>query len=160
MAVLTNSGRAAIATAVKNQTIHMAWGSGNPDWDDTPYPSQVGSTALVAEIGRRRASQLLYCTPDPAGELVVPDGRFTASLTPTKYLYMRFTFDFADAPAAAIREVAVFLGTTAKPAVPPGQDYLEPDDILDPGQMLSVENIPKMQRSPLVRQQFEFVIQF
>ena len=160
MAILTNSGRAAAAMAVKSQPIHMAWGSGDPDWDATPSPEAATATALLNEIGRRRSTQVIFCEPDPAGELVVPTGRFKASDVPTKYLYMRFAFDFTDAPASTIREIAVFIGSTAKPAVPAGQEYLVPSDVLDPGMMLALEHIPKLVRSSSVRQQFEFVIQF
>lgn len=85
MAILTNSGRVA--------------------WDTTPVPESIDSTALLAEIGRRKAT----CTPDEAGEIIVPTGRFTESLVPTKHLYMRFGFDFTDAPNATIRELAVFV---------------------------------------------------
>jgi len=32
MAILTSSGRAAIAASIKEQAIHLAWGSGDPAW--------------------------------------------------------------------------------------------------------------------------------
>lgn len=160
MAILTNSGRAAAAMAVKAQPIHMAWGEGNPDWDETPVAESATATGLINEYGRRRAVQALYCLPDPQGELVVPSGRFSVSVDPTKYLYMRFAFDFTDAPASTIREIAVFIGTIGQPSVPTGQDYLIPSDVQDPGMMLALEHIPKLVRSASVRQQFEFVIQF
>ncbi|MNE25961.1 hypothetical protein D3C81_1636360 [compost metagenome] len=160
MAILTNSGRAAVAAAVKAQALHMAWGSGDPAWDTTPITEPAEATALINEIGRRRATQVLFCTPNAQGELVVPTGRFTVSVEPTKYLYMRFSFDFVDAPASTIREVAVFVGTVPKGTVPPGQDYIVPSEVENPGQMLALEYIAKMERSADVRQQFEFVIQF
>ena len=34
MAILTQSGRAAMAASIKTQPIHLAWGNGNPDWED------------------------------------------------------------------------------------------------------------------------------
>lgn len=160
MAILTNSGRAAAAAAIKAQSLFMAWGSGDPAWDTTPVPEPAEATALVNEIGRRRVTQALFCLPDPQGELVVPTGRFTQSDAPTKYLYMRFSFDFTDAPASTIREVAVFSGTTVKSSVPAGQDYIVPSEIDNPGLMLALERIDALVRSASVRQQFEFVIQF
>jgi hypothetical protein len=34
MATLVSTGRAALAQAVKDQTIHLAWGTGSSDWED------------------------------------------------------------------------------------------------------------------------------
>ncbi len=160
MSILTNSGRAAVAASIMSQEIHLAWGSGDAAWDTTPVPEQADSTALVNEIGRRRITRALFCLPHPQGELIVPTGRFTQSDAPTKYLYVRFSFDFADAPASTIREVAVFSGTTVKDSVPADQDYIVPSDIENPGLMLALEHIGALERSASVRQQFEFVIQF
>ncbi len=160
MAVLTDSGRAAIATSVKNLDIHLAWGSGLVGWDTTPVAESVGATALLNEVGRRKVAQTMYCVPDEDGGLVVPDGTFSPSSTPTKYLYLRFAFDFVDSPTAIIREVGIFLRTTPKVSVPVGQAYLLPSEVLSFGELLVVENIAKIERSPAIRQQFEFVIEF
>jgi len=143
MAILTNSGRAAVAVSIKAQPIHLAWGSGLPDWDaggDSELPS---TSDLTAEVGRRRVTQSLFCTPDPAGEIVVSEA-----------------YDFHDAPDATIRELGVFIGTVAKSTTPVGQDYLLPEDIETPGTLLVYERIQKLVRSPQIRQQFEFVVQF
>lgn len=160
MAILTNSGRVAMAISVKAQPIHLAWGSGSAAWDTTPVPESIDSTALLAEVGRRKATYVNYCAPDDAGAIIVPTGRFTESVAPTKHLYMRFGFDFTDAPAAIIRELAVFVGTQTNPALPIGQMYFEPADVVDPGTLLVIEHIDKFERSASVRQTFEFVVTF
>lgn len=160
MAILTDSGRAAVAQSIKDRPIHLAWGSGSVDWDITQPPESISTSELLAEVGRRKVTQAMFCSPDPLGEIVVSEGRFTISQTPTKYLYLRFAFDFLDAQDATIRELGVFVGTVAKSTTPAGQDYLLPEDIESPGQLLVLEYIQKLQRSPQIRQQFEFVIQF
>lgn len=86
----------------------------------------------MQEVGRRKVTQTLFCSPDPTGEIVVSEGRFTVSQVPTNYLYLRFAFDFLDAQDATIRELGVFIGTQAKSTTPAGQDYLLPEDIEDP----------------------------
>lgn len=158
MAILTNSGRIAMAESVKARPIHLAWGSGDAAWDVTPVPEGVDNVALVAEVGRRIATSVRYCVPDVAGEIVVPTGRFRETVEKQRHLYMKFNFDFTDAETATIRELAVFVGTTTDPDLPSGQMYFEPADIVDPGVLLVIERITKFTRSPSVRQAFEFVV--
>jgi hypothetical protein len=160
MAVLTDSGRAAIATSIKNLDIHLAWGAGSPGWDTTPVGESVGASTLLNEVGRRKVSQVMYCVPDTSGGLIVPDGKFSPSATPTKYLYLRFAFDFNDSPVDTIREVGVFVRTVPKPSVPSGQAYLLPAEVLTPGELVVIQHIAKIERSGAIRQQFEFVIEF
>lgn len=158
MAILTTSGRTAMAIAIAAQPLHLAWGSGDAAWDATPVPEPVGATALVQEIGRRTASLIQYCTPDAQGELVVPAGRYAISASPTQHLYLRFNFDFTDASASLIREAGVFLGTVLQSGLPEGQRYFAPADIASPGTLLALERFPKITRSASVRQSFEFVL--
>lgn len=160
MAILTNSGRIAMAISVKAQPIHLAWGSGSAAWDAAPSPESIESTALQAEIGRRKATYVAYCEPDDDGEIIVPTGKFTESATPTKHLYMRFAFDFTDAPTSTIRELAVFVGSQTNPSLPAGQMYFEPSQVTDTGTLLVIEHIQKFDRSASVRQTFEFVVTF
>jgi hypothetical protein len=160
MAILTNSGRVAMAQSVKAQAIHLAWGSGASAWDTVPVPESIEATALLAEVGRRKATYVAYCSPDAAGSIIVPTGRFTETATPTKHLYMRFAFDFTDAPTATIRELAVMVGSTVSPGLPAGQMYFEPAQVVAPGILLVIEHIQKFVRSASVRQTFEFVVTF
>lgn len=161
MAILTTSGRTALALSVANQSLHLGWGVGDPSWDVTPVAEPIGATALVAEVGRRASPQLLYVTPDVNGSLSLPSGRWSISGTPTNNLYMRFAFDYTDSATAIIRELGIFVGTTIKPAVlaaTPGKLFFEPADVLSPGTLLSLQRVPRITRSPSTRQAFEFVL--
>ena len=161
MAILTQSGRTALAQSVANQPLHLAWGTGDPAWDTAPVPEPVGASALLAEIGRRASPQLLYVAPDPQGSLVLPSGRWSISGTPTNSLYMRFAFDYTDGSSAVIRELGVFVGTAIKPAVlsaTPGKLYFDPSDLQATGTLLALQRVPKITRSGATRQAFEFVL--
>ena len=160
MAILTNSGRIAIAQSVVSRPLHCAWGSGSASWDTTPVQETISETALVAEVGRRLVSQVKYVTPDAAGTIIVPTGTFSESVNPTKHVYMKFLFDYADAPTTTIREAAVFVGTTTNPALPAGQMYFNPAVIVSAGTLLVIQRFTKVIRSNSVRQQFEFVVTF
>lgn len=183
MAILVEAGRAAVATAIMNQTIHCAWGAGDPSWGASRPTEPASATGLVKEIGRRVVTQKSYVVLDPSGSIVVPGNRFEFTTTPTKFLYLRFAFDFKDAsvdPNAAgtnptIRELGVFINTVPAASQPAGQDVFNPNfpdylmaaaapavqaEFTSPGQLLVLEYIDKLTRAETIRQQFEFVIQF
>lgn len=156
MAIVTDAGRKAVATAVKEKTIFIGIGQGDVSWDTTPENENVADTALVSPLGYRKADQVLYCKPDPNGDILVPTGNFSVSDLPTNYLYLSFQFAFADASDKIIRESAVFLNTVVN-----GSDdgYLAPSAITNVGDMLILEHL-RIIRYPEVRQQFEFILQF
>lgn len=162
MAIRTTVSRAALARAIRAQsaTIYLAWGSGDPDWDANieAYPVTDDMTALTAEIGRRKLSYSCFAVPDEAGELVTPSGQFAPSETPEQYLYLRFTFDLADAAGATIRETGLYLFCEPVEGLPAGQAYFTPAQIADPGMLFAVERFVGFARSPDVTQVFGFVI--
>ena len=166
MAILTKSGRSAIAQSIKNQQIHLAWGEGSELWEKTdesiesPLSEDILSTGLVKETGRRLADEVLFVEGDDDGELVTPTGRFRAIDHPTNNLYLRFTFDFGDASNKTIRELGVFIGTKTKPELPTGQRYFELNDITDSGILLLLERTVPLIRTPATRESFSFVITF
>lgn len=160
-AILTTSGRIAIATAIKGRSAHhMAWGSGDPSWGSSPPAPPAGTTALVNEVARRKATQVEYCTPDQNGSIVVPEGRYSISATPTNQLYFKFQFEFTEGVGQTIREQAVFIDTVAASGVPSGQYYLVPAEVQSPGTLLVVERRTPILREATTRQLFEFVVIF
>jgi hypothetical protein len=165
MAILTTSGRTALAASVAAQPLHLAWGAGSPAWDTTPVAETIGLTALTAELGRRVVDEIKFVTPDVAGAISVPNGRFTALPAGQKSnnLYLRFNFEYLDASTASIREVGVFIGTIIKPAVitaEPGRRYFAPADLQDPGILLAVQRTARIIRSAQTRQAVELVVVF
>ena len=227
MAILTTSGRAAIAASIQQQPIHLAWGEGNPAWEhtkeilhvfkedrleleasylksldifkgDTAYvagddyrvdsesgvidlllkgkipknspislrftqatpPEPMHVKCLLKEVGRRVVDEVLFCVPDPEGDLITPTGRFKQSVAPTNNLYLRFTFDFEEAAQCIIRELGVMVGTRVKEELPLGQCYFVPSDIVDPGILLVLENTVPLIRTKSTRESFTFVVTF
>lgn len=160
MAIITETGRIAIARAIQNEPIYLAWGAGDPAWDQTPVPEDVAAAALHAEIGRRRASVVGYCVPHSEGDILVPGGaRFLQSAVPTKHLFFRFAFDSEDGGDAGIRELGVFVGTVPHADCPPGQMYFTPDQVADPGVLLMVERVALVTLSASSRETYETVFE-
>jgi len=158
MAILVDLGRVAMAEAIKVLPLFMAWGNGDVGWDTVPQVENISDISLVAEVGRRSASFVEFCTPDPAGSIVVHSGIYAPSVTPTNSLHIVFNFDFSDGLNETIREVGVFIGTTIKPGTP--GNYFLPADILDAGSLMLSEHVQAFARSNSVRQTFEFVVNF
>lgn len=160
MAILPQTGRAVIADSIINRPIHLAWGVGDGSWT-TPPAEDDAATALTAEVGRRLATEKSFVTPSPTGDIILPNGaRFTRSATPTKWLYVRTQFDFADAENSVIREIGLFVGTTLQAGLPEGQQYFTPAQIVSPGRMLHLENKEPITRTITIRESFEIVVAF
>lgn len=228
MAILTKSGRAAIAAAIKSQPLYLALGAGSPHWDtqfettvtlepDIPVElyapvdeisitapdgalwvrdqdyrldaaagrltwlgsageaaaatvtvryrtgraaEETGAQALMAEIGRRLVEERHFVEPDPEGEIVVPTGRFRVVAGPSNHLFLRVRFDFEDAAGTTVREQALFVGTELVPELPPGQRYVPPEAVMDPGILLVLQHAAPIVRHAATRETFEFVVTF
>lgn len=160
MAVLQNSGRIALARAIASQSIHLAWGRGDPDWDEAHEPEPTNATELVDEVGRRLATQVAYVVPDPVGAIETVSGKYTLSVEPTNWVYVSVRFDYGDAEGETLRELAIFIGSEPVGGLPPGQRYFTPAQVADLGDLYCLERIPAFTRNGAVRQVFDYVLPF
>lgn len=163
MPTLTINGRASLAQSVKDKqtSLMLAWGSGLASWDTDGLPEVTDTaSALVTELGRRRCAVAEFVIPDVAGEIQTRNGNYRLSVTPTTHLYLRFNFDYPDAPTATIREVGLFMNATVLPGTPNGDVYLPAASIATPGLLMVYEPFAPLVRSDTVRQTFRFVVPF
>jgi hypothetical protein len=158
MAILTNQGRIGMAETIQLGTIYLAWAKGDGIWlhDDLPIPGVDDS--LIDIVGFRRALQPQFCLPDSEGEIVLPDGKFSFTNSPSRYIYLKFHFDFDDASDETIRQLGIMTGTETEIQ----DSYITAADISPDkqGRLLLLENIVPLYRSPSVRETFEYVITF
>lgn len=103
----------------------------------TPLLTQ---TALENELGRKRASVIGYVEPDVSGDISVPSGNYSISVTPTKYLLIKASFIETEAANETIREFGIFVNTTLDGGLPGGQVYFEPADVSDIGDAVLFHN--------------------
>jgi len=160
MAILVTAGRTALAIAVHDSPLHMAWGTGSAGWDTTPVAEPLNATALVAELGRRALNTCEYVVADVAGAIVLPSGSWTVSGSPTNNLHIKTIFDYADASTGIVRELGLFLGSVISGSVPGTQHYYQPGDLTSAGTLVSLQRFSKFTRSSILRQSFEFVLTF
>lgn len=162
MAALQDDGRIGECAIFIGLPIHVAWGRGNPAWDNAPEPEPTTAVALVDEVGRRTATQVQFVIPDVAGEIELPGGaKYKASAVPTKWAHVRVVFDYEDADDEVLREVAVFFGSVPIAGLPAGQRYFTPAQIAAGGRMKVLQRLQnKLVREAGVRQTFEYVLPF
>lgn len=166
----TNNGRAAMISALVQGELFFAWGSGDESWDDDESlrPTLLTASALTNEVGRRRI-QVKYCvTPDDDGDISMPtsfasDGspitqNYSISEEATQILYVRVTFDYADASDETIREVAIFSETVVSEDAPAGQLYFEPDEVVGTGIIIAARHLTAVKRDPTRKDTHEFIL--
>jgi hypothetical protein len=121
---------------------------------------------LEHELGRRKASLVTFCKPDPDGDIIatalidgVPtvDARWSISQTPTRYLYCKFAMDGTEAVGSIIYQHGVYVHTQTDPSLPPGTQYFLPEQIVEDGILYMVSNVEPYPRSIGKREQFDFV---
>lgn len=129
----------------------------------------MDSNALLNELGRRTPSHIGFVEPDEAGGIVIPvatgsegavqEARYRLVTEPTPYLYVQTAYAYSDASNAIIREMGLFMAHRCRRGPARGQRYFTPADLKSPGLLLAAQIIlPRINRSPSVRQTVEFVL--
>ncbi|OKP66774.1 hypothetical protein BTE77_31360 [Ensifer adhaerens] len=159
MAVFTLGGRLLVASLLKSQTFFLAVGEGNPSWDTIPVEPAAADTGLVALKGFTRMREIAFVMPNEAGTISMADGaRFAVSAEPTRYLYLQFKLDLADANGTTLRESGICHGTQLREGFPPGQMYIPEADTLAHGQMIHADRYNSIIRDGTLEQSFSFVL--
>lgn len=175
---LVDEGRKAIASSFKDKADSSYLGLGKfpvgyPDtWTDpAPIVSEVTdpdlidefgvqATELLEEVGRRKASLVDYCEPDVLGDILVNGTTYKLSTTTTKYLYYKFILDPSDGGSEEICQRALFIDVVPLGSVPPGQYWLIPSELDDPGIMWQLQNVVPANLDPLKKGFYEVVQEF
>ncbi len=159
MAVYTIGGREVVASLLFAQTYFLGLGRGDTAWDTAlvqPSPSDID---LVDKIGVTRTRTQSYATPDTEGEIAMADGsKFTLTGTPTRYLYLLFKLDLADAVPQTLRECGVFHGTVLDGGVPGGQMFIPHASVVNYGKLIEVDRFNSIVRDGTTEQEFSFII--
>lgn len=156
--ILVDAGRTALTNILHEQSLILAIGAGDPAWDalwggGSPPDATSGVSALTDLIGVVKPLSKQFVTPDSEGEISISDGvdvqKYTASVDPTRFLFVRWRLDFGDAPTATIRELAVYFNTTFDAGIPSGQSYVEDTgaNITDIGDIFGAERMPPISRT-------------
>lgn len=123
------------------------------------YETEDVST-LVHEVGRRKHSTRSYVIPDSNGMIQANGQRWTSVQYETKHICITFRFEGDEAIGIDISQIMLFINTEVDPALPPGQMYFIPSQIVDPGNAYMAENLDPFPRNVGKREQFEVVITY
>lgn len=166
-------GKEGKAYAMSQLAWHVALGRGDPAWDAVDrgnplwqsalLPDAAQARGLVSEIGRRVADEVAFVLPDPQGEIVLPDSRWTrcAPGVVSNHLYIQAFLDYPDGAAETVREMGLYAGATHAASVPAGRRWVAPGDLQSSGHLMRlVRYASPIQRSPSNRPLFHLVETF
>ena len=104
---LTEQGHTTICDTISaNKTFWLAWGTHTSSLENTI--EDLNSEILIDELGRTKETFNGFVIPDEAGPIEVSGQNWSISVTPSKYLYLRFTFGQNTNPTSIIRQLALF----------------------------------------------------
>ena len=161
MATLTDSGRAALASSLLDEDLFVGLGAGLEIWDnpetfeaETRAVSDITNALCFIKINDKQ-----FVKESETGSIILPQGRFEISHSPTPNLYLKAALNFTEMPTATIREVAVFKDTELAESVLPGQTFYTTADVTNNGQLIFIDRqTTPINRSAGRRETFEFVI--
>lgn len=159
---MTNNGSIILTTLFKAKTdifLALGTGPGGIPWVDPPEEDPT-HTELLAEIGRRRITLSNYVVEDPVGTIGINNNYYSTVLTPTYQLYLKFMLDIGDAADETICQFGIFTNVVTDPILPEGQNYFTQDQLIDPGQLFFLVNIPAFTVDPVKRLIFDCVLEF
>lgn len=159
MAVFCVGGRVVAAQLLHAQTWFMGVGSGDAAWDTTLVQPSPSLADLVAKVGVMRCREVAYVTPDDAGDISMSDGsKFKRSDDPTRYLYLYFKLDLADADGNTLRETGIYYGTEIAGSIPGGQYYIDDADVTEWGTLVQADRFNSIVRDGTIEQAFSTII--
>jgi len=163
--VMPESGHIAIAKALKEREFWLGIGTlpeGVTPWgvDEEPPPFDTSADRLLAPVGYRKATQVLFAKEEPNGVIVAAGKRWSITEEPTRHLYIAVYLDNEDAVGQTIYQVGLFIDLKPKEGVLEGELFLTPDKVSDIGTLLVAENVRPFYRQPGIREVFEFVLTF
>ncbi len=146
---------------MKNFSWWLAIGEGEEHWGETPPSVPLDVEGLSGLQGFVRARQTAFVIPAAGGEIVTNGGmKWTSSVEPTRYLFVKFVLEFADAQPSILREIAVYLDAEPKDDVPPGQNYIPAGDMTSFGHLYGIDRFSAIVRDGSKRQVFTTIMTF
>jgi hypothetical protein len=135
----------------------LAWGGGDPAWDDTPEDDVTGETALEDFLGEHTAAGQ-FVDADPAGTIITANGsKYSAAAGVSKRLYLAAAYATGDEPDQVIREIAAYIN--AAPAAGHEADaYLPLANLDDIGDFIAQDRIALVPRSDLTSGAIRIVV--
>ena len=158
MAIFRIGGREVVAQILLGQPFFLGLGHGDTNWDTAPESPSPMATDLLDKFGLTRMRRFIYVVPNPDGEIQMADvSKFAANEAPSRYLYLSFKLDPADAKGQLIREAGLHWGTEFVDGTPEGQMYLDKPAVASWGKLIHIDRSNSIDRDGLIEQTFSFV---
>ncbi len=160
---MVGSGHEALAKLFKERSDYHLGISGQgalPPWTTVPPVPDFDSVTMAEEYARRKVTNVSYAEPDVTGEIGWEGSLWSLTSSITKYVYLNFSFEPSEGVGLEISQLGIFVGTVPQGAVPPGQYYLEPADILEAGTLMYLQNIVPRTFTAFEKPIYEMILTF
>jgi len=159
--VLTETGHVTLAESMFSKEFWLAWGT-VPElqkWGGTPPAENIEDFELLGEVGRVKNLVKEYVILDSNGVIEVDNLKWTISNIRTKYIYLKFTFDQTQNSTDEIFQLGLFTDVVPSAGFET-EDYIQPVNLDDKGNLILTENQPVLYRNSATRETYEYVITF
>ena len=159
---LTEKGHITVCENMQVETFWLAWGTHTAELNGVA--EILDSTDLKDEVGRTKETYKDFVTPDGAGDIEVAGQKWSISVTPTKYMYLKFTFPQDQNTTETIRQMALFTdvqlstGSEAVTYIDTSVDKLSNMD--DIGNIFETRNQIDLVRDSTTSEKYDIIITF
>lgn len=115
-------------------------------------------TSLLQEVDTMKASVTSYCIPDDDGIIEAGGQRWTATRTPSKYVYLFFKYPADISIGQIIYQCGVYTNREIDSEFENRPVLTE--KVTVPGDLILIDNIAPFTQSDLIRQYVEIVLEF
>ncbi|MDH6351938.1 hypothetical protein [Brevibacillus sp. 1238] len=152
---------------IHNKSIFVGAGKDTP-WPGTPevVPEPTYNGTIENLVALKRADQVRYALPDPAGDIEITTGQKyrlvseeEAIANNSRWVYVQAWFKYDQFPVTTYRQTGVFVNVKLRTGVPVNKDVALPDDVESYGFFVNLSNLDPVVRDKHSRESIEYIIE-
>lgn len=151
---------------VKNGSVWIGVGKEQPWGAAETVPPVVYQSTMQETIGYKRADLLTLVVPDDAGTIQQMNQNWRAvsleegKALDARWVYVQAWLAYDEFPLKTFRQTGVWAGLQPKETVLVNQQVVKPEEVIDPGYLLVLNNRSPITREATQKESIDFIIEF